>query len=164
MKKTFFATCLLSLGFFAGSAWAQGKIPSTAPRGSQGEIEESLRVRGMPLRLVEELRSEAPKLVGRNDGEDGFRSRTPLLNKAKGRGRKVDVEALRRRKIAMFEEGAVFTDAVPFVGPNPEPLVPKKTEKPKVEEEGVALWKVLASIGLLTISGIFAWVSLRSKP
>ncbi len=164
MKKTFFAACLLCLGSLASSAWTQGKIPSTAPRGSQGEIEESLRVRGMPLRLVDELRAEAPKLVGREEGENGFRSRTPLLNKAKGRGRKVDIEALRRRKIAMFEEGAVFHDAVPFVDSDPEPLIPKKAEKPEVREEGVALWKVLASIGLLAISGVFAWISLKSQP
>jgi hypothetical protein len=118
----------------------------------------------MPLRLVDELREEAPKLSGRKDGEKGFRSRTPLLNKARGRGRKVDLDVLKSRKLAMYEEGVVFHDWVPFVEPNPEPLLPKDTKKVEVKDKGVAWWKVLASVGLLAISGIFAWISLRSKP
>ncbi|GEM_PF-4085698 len=164
MKASLFIISLLSLGGMARTARTQGLPHPKVSMESQGDLEESLRVRGMPLRLVEELREKAPKLIGREEGENGFRKRTPLLNKAKGRGRKVDVEVLRRRKMAMYEEGAVFHDAVPFVGPTPEPLRPKKVAKPKLEEEGTAWWKICASLGLLAISGTFAWISLRSTP
>ncbi len=164
MKNLLLVISLLSLGLLADVARAQGEVPPGAPRGSTGEIEEALRVRGMPLRLVDELRENAPKLIGREEGGNGFRSRTPLFEKAKARGRKVDLEALRRRKLAMYEEGAVFTQDLPFVDPDPEPLRLEKAKRREVQEEGIALWKVLASLGLLAISGTFAWIALKKSP
>jgi len=136
------------------------------PTVAQGILPEGaapVRLRGVPFDEVQKHIQERV-LVGREQGGNSFRDKTPALARGDTRIRKVDPVELRRRKLAMYEEHAMFTD---FLEPIEEPAdsTPSGAANPgsKPLEQHTPLWKWLALSVFLGISLLLARVTVSSR-
>ncbi len=103
------SSCLPALAF------AQASNKANAP---VAPAKVDVRVHGMNAdQLDEQLKSrnrtvihpgEPLRVVGLEEGDNGFRDRTPLLENAEGMASAVDLKELRERRLAMYTTGANF--------------------------------------------------------
>lgn len=103
---------------FALQSGAAGAAVASPQEPSVQVDQEQMKLRGLPIaelerilqrRDREHLHIKSPiELIGLEEGDNEFRSATPLLEEADRSEILVDTDENYRRRLAMYEEGAVF--------------------------------------------------------
>jgi hypothetical protein len=97
-KSTFLAALAVAAGGFLS---AQTRAPEDQPK---------YRIQGAEVRLPSENRTSAAELIGIERGDSDFRARTPVLA-GRAAPAKVDVDALRQRRLATYGDTAALPSA-----------------------------------------------------
>ena len=102
-------------------------------------------------------------LVGREQEGNDLRSKTPALTHVDGTAAQVDIEELHRRRLAMYDSGAVFHDAAPATRKRVGDSAPVRGTHAAAEEvsEDSGNWPALMSIGVCLLG--LAWTITRRK-
>lgn len=99
-------------------------------------------------------------LVGREEGDNDFRRRTPALESSDREVQHVDRDELYRRRMAMYTEGKAFHTPLPAASgwlPASRPPVASRVEpptsdaKPTGESEGGSAWPIVLPGSLLLL-------------
>jgi hypothetical protein len=140
---------------------------AAAPLTGQGrylppEGQDPVLVRGVEFDRLDESLGE-PRLVGHEQGDNDFRGRTPALARGNRSIAPVDVERLHRRKIAMYEDGEVFTSFLPVEGDEPAAMV-NRAEEAEPEPRRTPLWRWIVLGGFVVISLLLAKTALGRRP
>ena len=115
MKHPITGLLVLAASASAQSSTGPAQIPtppaetSTQSARADRDVESDARVLEERSREALHPAGDPLDLVGREERDNGFRARVPVLAAAEARIAFVDEEATYRRRRAMYEEGAVFT-------------------------------------------------------
>ena len=110
-----------------------------------------------------ELRGEQPiELVGIEQGDNDFRSRTPALERSDRAIARVDEEALRERRLAILAGESFDASPLPQVTEAAPPTTAPRRELPVSAPESSG-WRLPVVIGVFAL--LLAWVgrSIRSR-
>jgi len=153
---------LVACASTAAAAPQAPKQPSKWARESAERTEQAVRERDRELLHP----GGALDVVGAEQGDNGFRARTPALERGTLAAARVDVDELYARRLAMYEERRTFHTPV---GPARDELdgvdaavdkAPLRTPDAAVEPAG-ANSRVLVTLAVLALLGA-VWVAQRT--
>ncbi len=110
-------------------------------------------------------------LQGIEDGDNDFRSRTPILQQSTSTATLVDRNENRRRRLAMYDQGKRFTAPLPLAvasagtirsRPGPEPVVEAPATPATVKERSEAWEWIFSLVGAGVAGAILLWRSAKS--
>lgn len=136
---------VVTLAALTGSSLcAQGGQPS--------DQQQRLYLRGQDLRELGIMNEGDTQLHGREEGENGFRDRTPALDRSDRKTRQVDQEALYAQRLALYENPGARPRAIapiphhmPATNPQAPPSKDEESEEPSSTTIIFALLLVLCA-------------------
>ncbi len=113
-------------------------------------------LRGMELRSPADMHGLEIRVVGREEGDNGFRSSTPLLDHADRTRRTTEADELYARRLAIYADSPTVDEWVDSSDPVIDEL--ERTEDPAVAEppEGSS-WFLFVGGALVGLSGGWYW-------
>lgn len=149
---------------FAGLALTWVLLPALSPAQARRHLPEfpaPVRIRGVDF---DELESRAGpiRLVGREEGENGFRHLTPSLERSDREIARVDPEELYARKLAIYEEAAEFHTV--HEEPGATPPATRKRNSEVLEPPEPSFWKWIVFGLLVGVAAAFAYSARERKP
>jgi len=151
---------MLRLGLLAGIAG--GLAPTVAAEPWQEADDPSMRDAAALLweRNREVLHEGDPlALAGLDQGDEGFRARTPALLRSDRATALVDPDENYRRRLALYEDRASFHHPLPVARPPEDPgTTPRRAEAPRpveaATETSPSSWWWAGIAGFLALAGL----------